>query len=187
MTVKGVSVNGTSYAFGGLAFPLTIAPGQSVTFSGTFAPSAVGTVSGSFDFTLKPAMNQKGSRGAFKTSVGLSGTGTTAATGQLSANPSSLTFGTVALGGSSSQYQTVTNSGSAECQHFAGGGVIGCVQRDRVKSTANSRAWTELDFQRCIHAANEWNHEWKSDPDFKCHEFDLGIALSGSASSAGHL
>jgi len=31
-TVKGVSVNGTSYAFGGLSFPFTIAPGQSVTF-----------------------------------------------------------------------------------------------------------------------------------------------------------
>ena len=113
VTVKGVSVNGASYAFGGLAFPLTIAPGQSVTFSGTFAPSAVGTVGGSFDFTLKSAMNQKGSRGTFKTSVGLSGTGTTAAAGQLSANPSSLAFGMVAVGGSSSQYQTVTNSGSA--------------------------------------------------------------------------
>jgi len=113
VTVKGVSVNGTSYAFDGLSFPMTIAPGQSVTFSGIFAPSAVGTVSGSFDFTLKPVMNQKGSRGTVKTSVGLSGTGTTTATGKLSANPSSLAFGTVALGGSSSQYQTVTNSGSA--------------------------------------------------------------------------
>ena len=60
VTVKGVSVNGTSFAFGGLAFPVTIAPGQSVIFSETFAPSTMGTVSGSFDFTLKPAMKQKG-------------------------------------------------------------------------------------------------------------------------------
>jgi len=187
VTVRGVSVNGTSFAFGGLAFPVTIAPGQSVTFSETFAPSTMGTVSGSFDFTLKPAMNQKGSRGVFKASVALSGTGTAAATGQLSANPSSLAFGTVVLGASSSQYQTVTNSGSASVSISQAAVSSAAFSVSGLSLPQTLASGQSLTFSVAFTPQTSGTTSGNLTLTSNATNSSLGIALSGSASSAGQL
>ena len=113
ITISRAVVNGTGYTMNGLALPITLAPGQTTNFSTTFAPSSAGTFTGSIDFTARTAMYRKHWKGTLKATVALSGTGGSTAAGQLTANPTSLAFGSVALGTTTTKLQTITNSGTA--------------------------------------------------------------------------
>ena len=83
----------------GLTLPLTLAPGQSATFTVTFSPSLAGTVSTTESLT-SDASNSP-------TALQFSGTGVNPP-GQLTATPSALSFGNVAIGASAVQKVTVT-------------------------------------------------------------------------------
>ncbi|HTQ97625.1 MAG TPA: choice-of-anchor D domain-containing protein, partial [Candidatus Acidoferrum sp.] len=72
----------------------------------TFTPTASGSATGSLAITSSDSVNPT-------ITVPLSGTGTAAASGQLTANPTSVTFGTMATGTSTSKQIVVTNSGKA--------------------------------------------------------------------------
>jgi uncharacterized protein YfiM (DUF2279 family) len=50
VTVSSASWNGTGFALGGISFPLTIAAGQSIRFTVTFAPQLIGNSAGSVSF-----------------------------------------------------------------------------------------------------------------------------------------
>ena len=113
VTISRVSVSGSAFSMSGVTLPLTLAPGQSAPFTATFLPTATGAVSGSIDVTAKTPMYPKHWRGTLRASVALAGAGGSTAAGQLTANPRSLAFGSVAMGSTSTQNQTVTNSGSA--------------------------------------------------------------------------
>jgi hypothetical protein len=104
LTVSSASVSGTGFSATGLSTPLTITPGNSSTFSVGFDPSSVGSVSGSVSLTS----NAPGSQLV----IPLSGSGV-AATQLLGANPTSLAFGNVSTGGSSTLGVTLTNNGSS--------------------------------------------------------------------------
>jgi hypothetical protein len=117
-SISRVAVSTTNYSVSGISLPVTLAPGQSVTFSATFAPSSAGTVTDSISISAKSTTtgNKKNSRGNSKQSAGLSvalsGTGTAAAApGQLAATPTSLTFSSIQVGTTTSQVQTIKNSG----------------------------------------------------------------------------
>ena len=103
LTASGASVivnfdtlTGAGFGFNGITFPLTIASGQSVTFSVTFTPSTAGNVSGSLSFDSNATNSPS--------SATLNGS----ATG-LAATPNSLNFGSV-LDGTTSASQTGTLS-----------------------------------------------------------------------------
>jgi len=113
VTINRVSVSGSAFTMSGVTLPLTLTPGQSAPFTATFLPTATGAVSGSIDITAKTPMYRKHWKGTLRTTVPLSGAGGSTAAGQLTANPRSLAFGSVAMGSTSTQNQTVTNSGSA--------------------------------------------------------------------------
>ena len=102
VTIRSVSVNGTGFAIGGMTLPLTLSPGQSANYSASFAPQSAGTAVGTCYFNVKTSMSKR-SRSATgsstSTSVPMSGTGTVLS-GQLAANPTSVSFGTVAVGAS---------------------------------------------------------------------------------------
>lgn len=103
VSVTGATISGAGMTYSGLSFPLTLTPNQSFTFGITFAPTASGTVSGTMSLTVSGASNL---------GIPLSGTGQTAAT--LTANPASITFTNVTVGSSSSQSETVKNTGQAD-------------------------------------------------------------------------
>jgi hypothetical protein len=101
--VSQVNVAGTGFSASGLTLPMTLAPGRSATFSLGFAPPSGGSDSGSLSIVsnaLNPAL-----------SVSLSGTGFTP--GVLIANPVSTSFGSVQVGNSVNQSQTLTNTGGS--------------------------------------------------------------------------
>ena len=103
LTVSQATLTGSSFTLSGLTSPLTLAAGQSATLSVVFAPQVAGSVSGNVVFTSNasnPTMN-----------LPLSGTGVTQ--GTLTGNPTSLAFGSVQVGNSSSLSETLANAGGS--------------------------------------------------------------------------
>ena len=96
-------VTGTGFSIKGLSLPLTLAAGQSTTFSAIFAPTATGSVTGSVSITTSNSWIPP-------TTVSLSGTGITLL---VTARPTSTSFGNIVLGGSSTLPVILYNTGTA--------------------------------------------------------------------------
>jgi hypothetical protein len=103
LTISQLSISGAGYSLNGLTTPSTIAAGGSATFNAVFAPTTAGSLPG----TVTISSNAPGS----PSTVVLSGTGT-AGTVVLSANPTSLAFGNINAGATSSKSVTLTNNGT---------------------------------------------------------------------------
>ncbi len=101
VTLTGATPTGAGFSLSGLAFPLTLSPGQSSAFSVTFTPQASGSVTGNVAFASSAAT----------ATLPLSGTGL--ASGSLAASPASVSFGSVQLGGHQAQTVTLTNNASS--------------------------------------------------------------------------
>jgi hypothetical protein len=109
-TITQMAVTGTNFTAAGLPLPMTLAPGQSSSYTVTFAPKIAGSNTGSVSLTASTASSGTlvaAAATAPSSSVELQGTGASVA-GTLSASPGSLSFGTVTVGNSSSQTVTVT-------------------------------------------------------------------------------
>jgi hypothetical protein len=100
VTVTQAGVTGTGFSITGLTTPLTLTAGESTKFTVAFAPTTAGNASGSI--SIKTATSDP--------TIALSGAGTQVA---LSASPSSINFGSMLVGSSSSVPFTLTNSGTA--------------------------------------------------------------------------
>jgi Abnormal spindle-like microcephaly-assoc'd, ASPM-SPD-2-Hydin len=115
LTIFQATVSGTGFSLSGLSMPLTLAPGQAVSVTTTFAPQSSGSTSGGLSLTYtiqKAKLHGKGSPSSISTvTTSLSGTGTNP--GQLTANPNSLNFANVQVGSSQTQSATLTNSGGS--------------------------------------------------------------------------
>ncbi|MGA9632042.1 MAG: choice-of-anchor D domain-containing protein [Candidatus Acidiferrales bacterium] len=103
LVVSSESVTGTGFSVTGFTAQ-TLAPNGSMTFNAAFAPTSAGSVTGSISVNT----NIPGS----PTAISLSGTGA-AATHVLGASPTTLSFGSVNLGGNSSLTSTLTNNGNS--------------------------------------------------------------------------
>jgi hypothetical protein len=115
LTISQATVSGTGFACSGLGMPTTLAPGQSVSLTTTFAPRSGGTVTGGLSLAYSFPKNKsrgKGSPNSNATAT-LSLTGTGTGSGQLTANPSSLNFANVQVGGNLTLMDSLTNTGGA--------------------------------------------------------------------------
>ena len=106
LTVNAVSLAGTGFAISGATFPALLNPGQTVTLQVSFDPTVAGAVSGTI--TISSNSTTGGT-----SMVGLTGTGTQAATPQLTVSAGNLAFGSVTLNTTSTQTLTLTSSGTA--------------------------------------------------------------------------
>lgn len=101
LTISQATLSGGNFVVSGLAIPLTLGAGQTAPFSVTFAPQSAGILSGNVAFSSdgsNPILN-----------LPLSGTGVSQ--GTLTPNPTSLSFGNVQVGNSSSGSEMLTNTG----------------------------------------------------------------------------
>lgn len=110
LTVSQATVSGTGFSLSGLTLPVTLTGGQSTNLTVTFTPQSASSVSGSITITSN-APNPT-------LTVPLSGTGTSSSggggsPGVLSANPTSLSFGSVQVGNSQSLSEVVSNTGGS--------------------------------------------------------------------------
>jgi hypothetical protein len=104
VTISSASVVGAGFGTSGLTLPMSIAPGQNTMFNVVFAPSSAGNVTGSVSMTSN----------APNSPLMISMNGSAIATTLLlSASTSSLDFGNVLVGSSTSQSVTLTNAGNA--------------------------------------------------------------------------
>jgi hypothetical protein len=99
VTLSAVQTTGVGFSMSGPTFPLTLGAGQSVTLNVAFTPQSVGTDGGSL-FISGPAV-----------AIPLTGIGVVP--GQLTANPTSLAFGSVQAGANVTLTDSLTNTGGA--------------------------------------------------------------------------
>lgn len=100
VTVTGFQAAGTGFSVSGPSVPYVLKGGDKMTLNVTFTPASANTASGSIQIS-GPA-----------SSISLSGTGSTTTTvGQLSMTPSTLSFGNVQVGNSSTQSSVLTANG----------------------------------------------------------------------------
>ena len=97
ISLSALRQTGVGFSTSGPTFPMTLGAGQSITLNITFAPQASRTTVGSIFVS-----------GAGR-AIPLSGIGT--ASGQLTANPASLAFGSVQVGGTQTLMDSFTNTG----------------------------------------------------------------------------
>ena len=103
LTISAAPASGSGFSLSGLSLPLTLTAGQSTSFTVLFSPTTSGSASGSVSIT------SNGSNPNL--SIPLSGTGVTQ--GALTANPTSLAFGSVQVGNSTSLSETLKNTGGS--------------------------------------------------------------------------
>jgi pectate lyase len=104
LSISRATVSGSGFGFNGLTLPLTVAPGKSAAFTVSFAPAAASGATGNLSL-INNAPNSP-------TTIALSGTGVVA-TVQVTASPTSLSYGNMNVGSSSSKTVTLTNTGNA--------------------------------------------------------------------------
>jgi hypothetical protein len=104
LTFSNIAVSGAGISITGLTTSSTIAAGASLTFNAVFAPTVAGAASGSVQLTTNGTPSSM--------TINWTGTGV-ASTQTLSANPTSLSFGTQTVNTSASQTSTLTNTGNA--------------------------------------------------------------------------
>jgi hypothetical protein len=117
LTISSASLTGTGFGISGITTPKVISAGQSSVVSLTFSPAATGAASGSLAISSSDPTNPT-------LHVNLSGTGTTAPTGTLQPNQTSLSFGNVSTGSNLVKQVVVTNTGTSSVQ-ITGVGVTG--------------------------------------------------------------
>lgn len=107
---SGTSINNAAVTGGGFtlqapALPASIEAGQSVSFSVTFLPSTTGAKQGS--------LSVSGATKQASVTVSLAGTGVQQTAPAISITPTSINFGSVAIGATSTQSVTLVNTGNA--------------------------------------------------------------------------
>ena len=121
LTISQLTVSNTAFQLSGVNTPLTLGPGQSASLGVSFKPQTAGAASGTISATSSASLSASGSSSASistppKTiSIALAGTGSAAA-GQLSASPMSVSFAGTQVGKTASLPVTITNSGSSAVQ-----------------------------------------------------------------------
>lgn len=101
LTLSQATTSGAGFSFSGFTLPVTLAAGQSTTVSILFAPSSVGAANGSLSLTDDSS----------GTPLVLPLSGNAVAVGSLVGTPTSFSFGTVQVGASQTQTETLTNTG----------------------------------------------------------------------------
>jgi hypothetical protein len=109
LTVSMMTVTGSAFGITGIATPKTISAGQSAPLTVTFSPTTAGAASGSLSIISNDPTNPT-------LAIALTGQGTTAATGLLTASSTALSFGSVGIGSISTQQIAITNTGNAPVQ-----------------------------------------------------------------------
>ena len=102
VSLSQATMTGSGFTVSGLSLPVTLAAGQSTSFSVSFAPTAAGSVTGAVTITSNA--------GNSPTTITLSGTGIQPL---ISMSPASANFGSVNTGASGTQTLTISNPGTA--------------------------------------------------------------------------
>ncbi len=161
VTISQAAATGSGFSVSGISLPLTLASGQSTSFTVAFAPQASGAVSGSLSVTSN-ASNAT-------LTVPLSGTGVTA--GSLTASPSSVSFGSVQTGSSQTASETLTNSGGSSVTISQASATGSGFSVSGITLAADSCGRSEHQLQRRVCATGQRRCQRKPQRDQQCFQF----------------
>jgi len=174
-TVSSITPTGSGFTLSGAIVPLVIQAGQSASFTATFTPTSAGNATGSISL----ASNASNAL----LSIPLAGSGVTA--GNLAANPSSVSFGSVQVGSTQTKSEVITNSGGSS------------VTISNMSLTGTGFATNGLTVPVTLNAGQSLTFSVSLTPQsagsltgnlaFTAGNSNLNIALSGSGSSPGQL
>lgn len=102
-TISQANVTGAGLTISGLTPPLTLGAGQSASFTATYSPTVAASLAGNI------AIFSTGTNATLNIQV--SGAGVTP--GTLAANPTSIAFGSIGVGGTQSLTETLKNTGGS--------------------------------------------------------------------------
>ena len=177
LTITAASASGTGFSLSGLSLPLTLSSGESTSFTVTFSPTASGAASGSVSITSSGSDSNL--------SIPLSGTGVTP--GALTANPTSLAFGSVQVGNSKNLSEVLTNTGGSSVTisqaNLTGAAFSVSGLTLPLTLTANQSVTFTVTFAPTSAAAASGSLSVVSNAS----NSTLGIALSGTGTAAGTL
>ena len=118
-TISKMAFSGTGVSVSGLTTPMTLAAGQATSFTVTYKPSSPGTLGGTVSITSNASDPS--------VVIDLSATATSTAVADLTVSPTSITFGSVAVGSTATQTVKLTNTGNGSASiskmAFSGTGV----------------------------------------------------------------
>src|SRR5271168_178799 len=118
-SISKMAFSGTGVSVSGLTTPMTLAAGQATRFTVTYKPSSPGTLGGTVSITSNASDPSVG--------IDLSATATSTAVADLTVSPTSITFGSVAVGNTATQTVKLTNTGNGSASiskmAFSGTGV----------------------------------------------------------------
>lgn len=103
VAITAATATGSGFGLNGLPLPMTLTPGESVTFFASFSPQSAGAVQGTIS-VLSNASNS---------TLNLALSGSANAAGQLTLSPASLNFGNVTVGKSQQLTASLAASGSS--------------------------------------------------------------------------
>lgn len=106
LTISMLTLTGAEFAVSGITTPRTITAGQTAALTITFHPTATGSATGGLVITSNDPTNPT-------VNISLTGSGTNTPVGQLTSNPTTLSFGDVNTGTKASKQIVLTNTGNA--------------------------------------------------------------------------
>jgi hypothetical protein len=179
LVINQATLSGAGFTMGTLGLPLTVHPGHSASLGVNFAPPAPGTFTGTVTFAITSDNKQS------NVLLNISGMGDSS--GMLAANPSSLSFGSVQVGSTSSRTETLTNTGGSTVNisqatiSGAGFSVSGLSLPLSIES--NQSASFTVNYAPTAAGASSGNLNIGSD----ANNSPLSIPLSGTGQAAGSL
>ena len=105
LDINTITVAGAQFSVNPLSLPVTLQPNQQLTVTVTYDPATQGVDAGTLTVTSNDPSGPA--------TVSLGGSGVTAATPQLTVNPTAVNFGNVPVNVASTQSVTLTSSGTA--------------------------------------------------------------------------
>ncbi len=162
VNISQASVSGSGFQLSGITTPLALNAGQNTTFTVTFAPQSAGSATGSVTIT-SDAPNPS-------LTITLSGMGATP--GVLGANPTSLDFGTVKVGGNQALSETLTNSGGTSVT-ISQVGNWHRVRAERNLCPGDYWRRTKHNFHGDSHSSGSWQLQWSDHDHLQRDESDI--------------
>ena len=177
LTISGAVASGAGFSLSGLSLPLTLNPGQSTSFAVLFSPTASGAASGSVSIGWNGSPTNL--------SIPLSGTGV--GPGALTANPTTLAFGSVQVGSSSSLSETLTNTGGSTVTISQANLTGSAFSISGLSLPLNLAANQSVTFTATFTPTSAGAASGSLSVESNAPNSPLNIALSGSGTSAGQL
>ena len=177
VTISSVLKSAPGFTVRGLSLPLTLGAGKTASFNVVFAPRDNRTIQGNLRLV--------NSASSLLLGIAVSGTGLTS--GFLTASPTKINFGSVPLGKSGLQTQTLTNSGGTNVTLVSAGSSGGAFWVSGIATPMTLAPGASVTFYAHFHPKLVGAVSGKVTVVSSATDYTVFVPLSGNATNSGQL